>query len=143
MNKSDIDPARELIDAAWLRSDPSGITRHLADDAVLMPPNGPRQVGRHQINAWLREFFRHYSMTELAALERNVTVSGDMAFERTLYEWALRPVAGGTVVREQANWVGLWRKNQDGTWREVCGIWNSALPDPAAAHTVEPGLSPM
>ena len=36
---SEIDLAREQIDAAWLRSDADGITRHLAEDAVLMPPS--------------------------------------------------------------------------------------------------------
>jgi ketosteroid isomerase-like protein len=42
MNR-EIDSAREQIDAAWLRSDADGITRHLAEDAVLL-------VGRKSIH---------------------------------------------------------------------------------------------
>jgi ketosteroid isomerase-like protein len=131
MSKESIDPIRERIDAAWLRSDADGITRHLAEDAVLLPPHAPRQVGRQQINGWLKELFQHYTMTELAMPERELIVSGDLAFERSLYEWTLTPRDGGEPIREQANWVGIWKENGDGTWAEVCGIWNSTLPLPA------------
>jgi uncharacterized protein (TIGR02246 family) len=122
-----IDAIRQQIDAAWLRSDADGITDHLAEDATLLPPHSPRLVGRQQINSWLREFFRHYRMTELAMPERDLTVSGSLAVERSLYEWSLAPLQGGEPVRDQANWVGIWRQAPDGTWAEVCGIWNSAL----------------
>jgi uncharacterized protein (TIGR02246 family) len=128
MSKESIDVIRQQIDAAWLRSDADGITSGLAEDAVLLPPHSPRQVGRQQINSWLKEFFRHYRMTELAMPERELTISGSLAFERGLYEWSLAPLGGGEVVRNQANWVGIWRKDADGTWAEVCGIWNSVLP---------------
>jgi hypothetical protein len=66
MSRESIDPIRERIDAAWLRSDADGITGYLAEDAILLPPHAPRQVGRRQINSWLKELFEHYTMTELA-----------------------------------------------------------------------------
>lgn len=137
MTEASIDRTRELIDAAWLRSDADGITRYLSEDAVLLPPHGPRQVGRQQINGWLSELFRHYTMTELAMPERELTVSGDIAFERSLYEWTLTPVDGSQPIRDQANWVGIWRRDQRGNWSEVCGIWNSTLPTTQAAQTLE------
>jgi uncharacterized protein (TIGR02246 family) len=128
MSKEAIDPIRERIDAAWLRSDADGITRYLAEDAILLPPHAPRQMGREQITGWLRELFRHYTMTELAMPERELTVVGDLAFERSLYEWTLTPKDGGEPIRDQANWVGIWRQSREGDWAEVCGIWNSTLP---------------
>ena len=128
MCKEAIDPIRERIDAAWLRSDADGITRYLAEDAILLPPHAPRQVGRDQINRWLKELFRHYTMTELAMPERELIVSGDFAFERSLYEWTLTPLHGGDAIRDQANWVGIWKKDAEGSWAEVCGIWNSTIP---------------
>src|SRR4051812_40142686 len=134
----EIDSARQEIDAAWLRSDADGITRHLAEDAVLMPPNGPKQVGRPAINAWLSGLFEHYTMTELAMPERELTVSGDMAVEQSLYEWLLVPTGEGHAIRDQANWVGIWRRAENGTWSEVCGIWNSALPPRATESKGEP-----
>lgn len=137
MTEASIDRTRELIDAAWLRSDADGITRYLSEDAVLLPPHGPKQAGRQQINGWLRELFHHYTMTELAMPERELTVSGDIAFERSLYEWTLTPVDGSQPIRDQANWVGIWRRDQSGNWSEVCGIWNSTLPTTQAAQTLE------
>lgn len=123
-----IDRAREQIDAAWLRGDADGITRYLAEDAILMPPHDSKKVGRHQINSWLRQFFEHFRMTELSMPERELIVSGDWAFEVSLYEWALVSKGGGEAVRDQANWIGIWRRGADGTWLEARGIWNSTLP---------------
>jgi ketosteroid isomerase-like protein len=128
MSKELIDPIREEIDAAWLRSDPDGITRHLDEDAILLPPNSPRLVGRDQINRWLREFFQHYTMVELVMPERELIIVGSMAVERSVYQWTLQPRELGDSIRDEANFVGVWRKSPEGTWTEVCGIWNSALP---------------
>jgi uncharacterized protein (TIGR02246 family) len=137
MTRQSIDAIRERIDAAWLRSDADGITSGLAEDAVLLPPNSPGLMGRDQINRWLKEFFQHYTMTELAMPERELTVSGDLAFERSVYEWTLTPKDGGTPIRDQANWVGIWKQSLEGGWAEICGIWNSALPI-AATHPASP-----
>jgi uncharacterized protein (TIGR02246 family) len=134
MSKESIDAMRERIDVAWLRSDADGITRYLAEDAVLLPPNSRRLIGREQINSWLKEFFQHYTMTELAMPERELTLSGSLAFERSVYEWTLTPKGSGEPIRDQANWIGIWRQRSDGSWAEVCGMWNSALPVAAAQH---------
>ena len=128
MSRESIDPLRRDIDAAWLRSDADGITQYLAEDAVLLPPNSLRLVGRDQINRWLREFFRHFTMADLTMPERELTVVGSMAVERSVYQWTLVPLEGGEPIRDEANWIGIWRQAPDGSWAEVCGIWNSALP---------------
>ena len=143
MSHQSIDPIRQRIDAAWLDSDADGITRHLSEDAILLPPNSPRLIGRERINSWLKEFFQHYTMTELAMPERELAVSGDLGFERSVYEWTLTPKDGGEPIRDQANWVGIWKQSADGSWAEVCGIWNSALPvgGPASGQTVHEAAS--
>lgn len=128
MSNPAIDSIRQRIDNAWLESDADGITRYLADDAVLLPPNSSRLIGRDRINSWLREFFQHYTMSELAMPERELTVSGNLGVERSVYEWTLTPKDGSEPIRDQANWIGIWRQSGDGSWTEVCGIWNSALP---------------
>lgn len=128
MSKEIIDALRREIDTAWVRSDADGITRHLHENAVLLPPHAPGLVGREQINGWLKELFQHFTMTELAMPERELTISENLAFERSLYEWTLTPRDGGEPIRDQANWVGIWKQSPDGSWAEVCGIWNSTLP---------------
>jgi ketosteroid isomerase-like protein len=103
-------------DAAWLRSDANGITQHLAEDAVLMPPHETKKFGRKSINTWLCGLFEHYTMTDLAMPERDVTMAGDYAIERSLYEWTLRAKDGGSPIQDQANWVGNWGRAGDGNW---------------------------
>ena len=120
--------AREQIDEAWLTDDADGITRYLAQDAVLMPPNNPRIVGRQQINTWIRQFFELFSMTELSVPEREITLAGEWAFEITHYEWTLVPSGGGEALHDQVSWVGIWRRGSDGTWAQTRGLWNSTLP---------------
>ena len=134
MSKESIDRARNEIDAAWLSGDADGITRHLADDAVLMPPHDAAIVGKQQINVWLRNFFEHFAMPELAMPERELILAGEWAFERSLYEWTITPKGAGEPMRDKANFVALWRRAPDGVWREVRGIWNSALPLAVAAQ---------
>lgn len=122
-----LDRARELIDDAWTRSDADGITDYLAEDAVLLPPSQAPLVGRRAINAWLREFFKHYTLTDLSMPERHVTVSGDVAVEASSYRWKLVPKDGGAPVRDEVNWVGIWERRGDRGWVEVRGIWNSTI----------------
>lgn len=123
MSSPSIDRARKEIDAAWLRSDADGITQHLAEDAVLMPPHETKKIGRQSINTWLRGLFEYYTMTDLAMPERD---------ERSLYEWTLRPKDGSSPIQDQANWIGIWHRAGDGMWSETCGMWNSTRPVPAA-----------
>ncbi|HET6796624.1 MAG TPA: DUF4440 domain-containing protein [Gemmatimonadales bacterium] len=134
MSREAIDQIRQEIDAAWLRSDADGITRYLSEDAVLMPPHTGKQLGRQQINDWLSGLFEHFTMTELAMPERELTISGDLAVERSVYEWTLTPRDGSEPIHDQANWIGIWRQSAGGEWSEVCGIWNSTLPAPAPAQ---------
>jgi uncharacterized protein (TIGR02246 family) len=128
MGAEGIDRACELIDAAWTRSDADGITRYLAEDEVLLPPNSAPLVGRDAINAWLRKFFKDYTLTDLAMPERQVTVSGDIAVEASSYRWKLVPKDGGEPIADAVNWVGIWERRGDRGWMEVRGIWNSTLP---------------
>jgi uncharacterized protein (TIGR02246 family) len=128
MSTDGIDRARELIDRAWTEDDPDGITRWLASDAVLLPPNSVPLRGREAIKAWLREFFAHYRMTDLEMPERRVTVSGDLAVETSTYRWKLVPRGGGEPMADEVNWMAVWERDRDGAWREVRGIWNSVRP---------------
>ena len=128
METEPIDHAREQMDTAWLTGDADAITCHLAEDAILMPPNSSKIVGRQQINTWIREFFKFFSMTKLSVPERNIVIAGNWAFEVTHYEWTLVPKDGEEEIPDQVSWVGIWQRQSDGSWFQTRGIWNSSLP---------------
>ena len=128
MNNQAMEEARERIDAAWTRSDADGITQYLAEDAVLLPPHSAPLVGRPAINAWLREFFQHYTLSDLEMPERQVKVLGDLAVEASTYRWRLIPKDGSSPISDAVNWLGVWERRGDAGWMEVRGMWNSTLP---------------
>ncbi len=127
-SKEAIDEARKVIDAAWLSEDADIIISHLADDVILMPPNVGKVTGKEENRNFLQGFFDHFTMTELKTMEREVIVSGDLAFERGLYEWVIVPEGEGEGTSDEVNFLGIWQRQSDGAWREVRAIWNSTKP---------------
>jgi len=127
-DKEAIDQARKEVDAAWLSEDADTILAGLADDVILMPPNVGRQTGKEDIRNFLQGFFDHFTMTDLKTKEREVTVSGDWAFESALYEWVIVPEGGNEGISDEVNFIGIWQRQSNGAWKEVRAIWNSNKP---------------
>ncbi len=127
-SKEAIDKARMAIDAAWLSEDADVIVAHLTDDVILMAPNVGRQTGKEENRNFLQGFFDHFTMTELKTMEREVIVSGNWAFEISLYEWVIVPEGGDEGISDQVNFIGIWHRQSDGTWKEERAIWNSTKP---------------
>ena len=126
--KNALDQARKVLDAAWLSGDADAIAAYFADDVILMAPNVERITGKAGNHNFLKGFFDHYTMTELEIIEREVLVSGDYAFEITLYEWVIVPKGGSKGISDRVNFIGIWKRQSDGTWKEASLIWNSAKP---------------
>jgi len=101
---------------------------YLADDTILMPPNVGRIAGKEGNRNFLNGFFDQFTMTDLKTTEREVLVSGDFAFETTLYDWVIVPKGGSEGISDQVNFIGIWQRQSDGAWREVRAIWNSTKP---------------
>ena len=37
-------------------------------------------------------------------------------------------VGGDEVFNDQGNFIGIWQRQADGTWKESCIMWNSWKP---------------
>lgn len=97
-----------------------------ADDAVMLPPNFPMLDGKVAI----REYVQRASQIpgfkiSWEPLRVQVSASGDMAYmiERNVIE--LDGPDGDKIVTH-GKVVSVWRKNDDGNWKNVVDIWNSA-----------------
>ena len=126
--KEAIDQGREAFDAAWLSKDVDIIIAFCSEDIILMPPNTGMVIGKEEFRNFLQGFFNYFTMTELKTMEREVVVSGDLAFERISYEWTLVPEGGSEGISDQINFLGIWQQQSDGAWKETRAIWNSAKP---------------
>lgn len=99
-----------------------------AEDAVMMPPGLPPLRGKAAIRdyveaavqlpgfqiSWEPESVHVSRSGDLAyMIERNVTIGNDSL---------------GNPVRTYGKVVTVWRKDPDGSWRNVVDMWNDAPP---------------
>ena len=96
-----------------------------ADDAVLLPRDGPNVRGR----AGIRDFmaaafdtpgFRLSWVPEGAAIAE----SGDLGYTWGSFEQQL-PGAGGALVTTRGKYVTIWRREADGTWKVTLDMGNT------------------
>jgi uncharacterized protein (TIGR02246 family) len=99
------------------------VVAHLTDDAVMLPPGGPRVDGKAAIRAWLREFMAAATVQSLEYTEAHVTVAGDWAIEQYAGRLGLVP-AGGEAMSETLKGIHVYRKGADGSWRIAMDVWN-------------------
>jgi uncharacterized protein (TIGR02246 family) len=100
-----------------------------ADDAVMMPPGMPPLKGKQAI----REFIEASGSIPGSAirwepLEAHVSPAGDFAYLLERNEISFRD-STGVQVTEWNKVVTVWRKQADGSWKNVIDIWNA---DPTA-----------
>jgi ketosteroid isomerase-like protein len=88
-----------------------------------------RARGANAIREWLAGFFSQVKMTNLPQSEdREVIVSGDLAVERSSYDWEWIVVGSDEPVTDQGTFIGIWRRQPDGSWKESHIMWHSWNP---------------
>ena len=116
--------AIEMDAAAVRRADWDAITRMFTVDAIRFPPHQPPIRGRAAIRAWLDTFpaFEEFAITA------DEIVGGDgLAFVRGTYTMT---IGGPTPVTDRGNYMGLMRKQPDGSWLWTTDMAVSEMPVP-------------
>lgn len=98
-----------------------------ADDAVLLPPNGPTVESRAAIREWLM-MLPPTSDWKLEIAE--IDGVGDLAYVRGGYSLMITPPGLDAPVADQGKFIQIWRKQAGGSWKAVREIFNSNLPAP-------------
>jgi ketosteroid isomerase-like protein len=101
-------------------------------DAVTMPPNVPRVVGRPAIRAFFARIWPLKAVLSLAPT--SVRVAGEWAIEEGNWNWTM-PAPHGDV-RDHGKYLVTWHQN-DGEWLIKQDIWNSDTPVPPPPAAVE------
>jgi ketosteroid isomerase-like protein len=118
--------AIELDMAAVRRADWDAIARLFTADAIRFPPNQPPVRGRTAMRAWLETF----PPLEEFAITADEIVGGDgLAFVRGTYTMT---IGGPSPITDRGNYMGLMRKQPDGSWLWTTDMAVSELPLTAA-----------
>jgi uncharacterized protein (TIGR02246 family) len=119
---------QSLVDSAIIAGDTKRYLELIAEDAVLMPPNGPPVSGREAIGSWNRAISRQFRIQEYRSVDDEVVVAGDWAFRRASIDWTVAPLDGGRPVRDSGKYIIIYRRQNDRSWRVARDMWSSNTP---------------
>jgi uncharacterized protein (TIGR02246 family) len=109
-----------------------GFVDVFAKDAVIVAPSVPDIVGYDAIRALYDGMMKQNSMTVHFSTEE-VTVAGDLAYERGTYTLRIADKTSGAVLQDVKNkHLHILKRQSDGTWKTWRMMVSSAEPAPAA-----------
>ena len=124
----DLDPATVRAEvsefvSAWNDGDFASVSSSIADDAVLLRPDGPILTGREAILASISENYDGNLLKQSATVDE-VTAVGDMAYARGT--WKLDPTAeaGSDIPSASGYWSVIYKRGPDGGWQTWRWMWN-------------------
>ena len=114
---------------ALVAGDVATVASHYTNDAILLPPGGPRVEGATAIQetfaSWIEVGGPPASMT-LTSDDVTLTAAGDYA--HAIGTWTMSgPAPDGSEWSDNGKFVAVW-KNVDGDWKMAADIWNSDNP---------------
>lgn len=99
-----------------------------AEDAVMLPPDMPLLEGRKAIRSYIDEASQTpgFSIT-WQPISVEVSSSGDLAFmvERNM---TTMNDSTGNPMTIHGKAVTVWRRDAEGSWKNIADIWNTAPP---------------
>jgi uncharacterized protein (TIGR02246 family) len=115
-------------DVAWAKAasagDAAALTAFYASDAVLLPPGSPPLKGSEEIG----KFFSGMTSSVSGPFELKTSAvegRGDLAFSTGEYTATLTPKkAGKPMPTETGKYLGVMKKQPDGSWKLIYDIWN-------------------
>jgi ketosteroid isomerase-like protein len=116
LSEADLAAIRAVIEqdaAAVRRSDWDAAVRLFTADAVRFPPHQAPIRGRAAMLAWLKTF---PTIQEFDITADEIVGGDDVAFVRGRYTLTAAAPPGSPPVTDRGNYMGLLRKQPDGSW---------------------------
>src|SRR5438477_1361594 len=99
-----------------------------ADDAIVMSPGQPPIKGKDAIRAMIESTSKIPGFKiSWEPLSVSVSKSGDMAYMIEQNKITVNDSLGNPMT-EYNKGVTVWRKEADGSWKNIVDIWNAAPP---------------
>ncbi len=95
------------------------------DDALLYPPSLAIVTGKEAIRTYYSQVVENPGfVTSLETTNVGISSAGDLAYSAGAAKETVNDPEGNPVT-ERGKWVAVYKKQPDGTWKCVVGIWNS------------------
>jgi ketosteroid isomerase-like protein len=122
---------RGLVDrmlVAWNQGDTAALEPIIAEDVVLLQPDGPVLEGRPDILGMIAGAYDVSTFQQSATVDEVIPL-GDHAWARG--SWHLEPSdeAGPEVEPADGKWSGLYELGPNGEWRLWRWMWNQPSPE--------------
>ena len=121
------------VEAAWVQAfttkDVEKAAAFYTDDASVFLPGAPIITGIPAIKAALKPMIadRNFSLT-FAADKVDVAKSGDLGYSQGAYTMTYSSSTGKKKMAEKGKYVTIFRKQADGSWKNVADIFNADAP---------------
>lgn len=120
---------RDAVQDAENAGDVTRMRPFFGEDIVLMAPGFPPVVGPEAVEEFMAGFFDQFDV-EVSYASDEVVVMGDWAFDRGSARQVLKPKDGSPGMSEEATYLWLYRRGEDGSWRHARVTWNAnSLPE--------------
>jgi uncharacterized protein (TIGR02246 family) len=128
-------------EAAWVKDfaakDVDKVAAHYADDGASMIPDMTLMTGKDSIRAGLKEEFSDpNSSLDFHTTKVEVAKSEDLAYSQGTYTYSSTDPKTKKAVIEHGNYVEVYKKQPDGSWKVVEDIATQEAP-PAPAKTAK------
>jgi uncharacterized protein (TIGR02246 family) len=119
-----IEQVNAQVMAAFKAGDAATIASQYTETAKMLPPDATEVAGREAIQdlwqGWLDDGLKDLT---LEAIE--VEASGDLAYEIGSFSMQA-PAENNAMTTATGNYVVVWKRGADGTWRLHVDTWNDA-----------------
>ena len=104
-------------------------TTYYQDDAFRLPPNSLPVKGKNAIIQAFKKDYANSNYTGLTLPVEEVMSSGDLAVARGTSTGTNTPTASGlTANSDPVKWVGVYKRQPDGSWKCAFDMWSSEAP---------------
>jgi len=87
------------------------------DDAIQMPPDVPRRVGKEEIRREMQPGFDLFNMSNMIIHTEEVRILGDRAYSHGTYTFEMTPKEGGETQSLSGKFLDILEKQVDGSWK--------------------------
>jgi uncharacterized protein (TIGR02246 family) len=122
-DEPDADAVRSSYMDAFNGNDAKALAALFAEDAVLMPPDSDRLVGREAAEAHYTEFFGAAKPSGLAIEPQGTERLGDVLVDEGQYSLSATG-PGGQTLAIKGDYLAIMRQGEDGKWLISRHIWN-------------------